>query len=76
MHAADQMRYPGYCGITDTYLEFVRSGLIVPVQGWVERVEQKNDCDSFDIALQHNEPWSKEAGVREQLTMHQIITNI
>jgi hypothetical protein len=63
VHEADQTQYPGYCGITDTYLEFVRSGLIIPVQGWVEKVEPRIDGDTFDIALQHKEPWSKEAGV-------------
>jgi hypothetical protein len=63
VHRADQTQYPGYCGITDTYLEFVRSGLIVPVQGWVEKIEHKDGGGSFDIALQHREPWAKEAGV-------------
>lgn len=63
VHEADQTQYPGYCGITDTYLEFVRSGLIVPVQGWVEKVVQKDCGNKFDIALQHRKPWAKEAGV-------------
>lgn len=30
---------PACSAITDTYLEFVRSGLIVPVKGWVDSVE-------------------------------------
>lgn len=64
VYTPEQTQYPGYCGITDTYAEFVRSGLIVPVQGWVDKVEQREGGDSFDIALQHNVPWSKEAKVR------------
>ncbi|KAF1914840.1 hypothetical protein BDU57DRAFT_305818 [Ampelomyces quisqualis] len=35
--------FPAYTGITDTYSEFVRSGLIVPVHGWVEAVEPDED---------------------------------
>jgi hypothetical protein len=34
---------PAYTAITDTYSEFVRSGLIVPIEGWVEVVEPDND---------------------------------
>ena len=68
VYTPDQTQYPGYCGITDTYTEFVRSGLIVPVQGWVEKVEQKNGAEVFDIALQHNKPWSDKPGVRAQLS--------
>ncbi|KAF2624410.1 hypothetical protein BU25DRAFT_160978 [Macroventuria anomochaeta] len=64
VYTPDQMQYPGYCGITDTYLEFVRSGLIVPVQGWVEKVTQEVEGDWFDIVLQHNEPWSKKSGTK------------
>jgi hypothetical protein len=58
VYTSDQTRYPGYSGITDTYAEFVRSGLIVPVQGWVEKVEHKEGVQSFDISLQHHGPWS------------------
>lgn len=66
VHAADQTQYPGYSGITDTYLEFVRAGVIVPVQGWVEKIEQNDDGAPYDITLQHKEPWSMEAGVCER----------
>lgn len=67
VHTSDQMQHPAYCGITDTYLEFVRSGLIIPVQGWVREVGQNDDGESFDISLQHNKPWSKDADVCVQL---------
>lgn len=63
VYSSDQTQYPGYCGITDTYTEFVRSGLIVPIQGWVQGVEAEEYYDSFDITLQHNEPWSASTGV-------------
>ena len=63
VHSSAQTQYPAYCGITDTYLEFVRSGLIIPVQGWADKVEKQDDSALFDISLQHKEPWSKDAGV-------------
>lgn len=63
VHTSNQTQYPGYCGITDTYLEFVRAGVIVPVQGWVEKIEQKDDDALYDITLQHKKPWSTEAEV-------------
>ena len=63
VHSSAQTQYPAYCGITDTYLEFVRSGLIIPVQGWADKVEKQGDSALFDITLQHKEPWSKDAGV-------------
>ncbi|KAJ8115270.1 hypothetical protein OPT61_g3043 [Boeremia exigua] len=68
VHTSAQTQYPGYCGITDTYLEFVRSGLIVPVQGWVEKVEQSTGSDSFQLALQHKEPWSSKTGTTSEVS--------
>ncbi|KAJ4370741.1 hypothetical protein N0V83_005262 [Neocucurbitaria cava] len=58
VYKPDQMQHPGYTGITDTYTEFVRSGIIVPVQGWVEEVKQREASDLLDITLKHSEPWS------------------
>lgn len=63
VYTPDQMQYPGYCGITDTYNEFVRTGLIIPVQGWVDKLEQEAGGESFGIALQHRAPWSEEPAV-------------
>lgn len=63
-----QTQYPGYTGITDTYAEFVRSGVIVPVRGWVDDVKQHRDEPVFDIHLKQYEPWyhsqAKEPTVR------------
>ncbi|KAG9196644.1 hypothetical protein G6011_01765 [Alternaria panax] len=56
-YTASQTQHPGYTGITDTYTEFVRSGIIVPVRGWVERVSQANDGNLLDISLKQYEPW-------------------
>ncbi|RMZ73907.1 FMO1 Flavin-containing monooxygenase [Pyrenophora seminiperda CCB06] len=57
VYKEDQTQYPGYTGITDTYMEFVRSGIIVPVRGWVENVSQQADGELLDISLQQYEPW-------------------
>jgi hypothetical protein len=53
--------YPGYTGITDTYSEFVRSGIIVPVQGWVEQIEQSEVPCTFAITLAPKAPWRLHA---------------
>ncbi|KAI8936083.1 hypothetical protein NX059_007582 [Plenodomus lindquistii] len=52
-----QLQYPAYTSITDTYAEFVRSGVIIPVQGWVDEVKRQQNSDSFDIYLKQFEPW-------------------
>lgn len=57
VYKPDQTQHPGYTGITDTYTEFVRSGIIVPVQGWVDEVKQQGNDGSFDITLKKYEPW-------------------
>ena len=70
VYTPDNTQYPAYTGITDTYLEFVRSGIIVPVQGWVDEVKQQEDREAFDITLKQYEPWYhapwKEAKVHSQ----------
>jgi hypothetical protein len=67
VYTASQTQHPGYTGITDTYMEFVRSGLIVPVRGWVRHVSQAANSDCIDISLEQYEPWyhgqAKEATV-------------
>ncbi|KAF2854481.1 hypothetical protein T440DRAFT_234449 [Plenodomus tracheiphilus IPT5] len=52
-----QMQYPAYTGISDTYAEFVRSGIIIPVQGWVEAVKQRQGETAFDVSLKQYDPW-------------------
>jgi hypothetical protein len=56
-YTASQTQHPAYTGITETYMEFVRSGIIVPVQGWVEHVVQADDGDFLDISVKRYEPW-------------------
>ncbi|KAH3955023.1 hypothetical protein HBH98_036080 [Parastagonospora nodorum] len=54
----DQMQYPAYTGITDTYTEFVRSGVIVPVQGFVNKVSERDaDLEGFKIGIAPKAPW-------------------
>lgn len=60
VYKPEHMQFPGYTGITDTYSEFVRSGAIVPVQGWVDVVQQDSDNNSFSITLKHKAPWSEQ----------------
>ena len=67
VYKQDQTQLPGYTGITDTYSEFVRSGIITPVQGWVAAVKQGENSDSFDITLKHFEPWSNASRSRAQV---------
>ncbi|KAI0586917.1 Pyr-redox-3 multi-domain protein [Pyrenophora tritici-repentis] len=57
VYKEEQTQHPGYTGITDTYMEFVRSGIIVPVRGWVENVKQQANGELLDINLQQYEPW-------------------
>jgi hypothetical protein len=59
VYTDDQTQYPGYTGITDTYTEFVRSGIIVPVRGWVDEVKSGHDLD-FNIKVTPKLPWARE----------------
>jgi hypothetical protein len=43
MRDAKLTQLPAYTGITDVYSEFVRSGLIVPVLGWVDNVKEDEE---------------------------------
>ena len=72
VYDSEYTQHPGYTGITDTYMEFVRDGTIVPVQGWAEKVSQQTDSGLFDIDLKKYTPWyhtrEKEATVCPRLT--------
>lgn len=57
VYDSEYTQHPGYTGITDTYMEFVRDGTIVPVQGWVKKVKQQTDSDLLDIELEKYTPW-------------------
>jgi hypothetical protein len=58
VYRSEETVFPGYTGITDTYLEFVRSGLLVPVQGWVESVNEDGQ-GGFTIEVQPKAPWAE-----------------
>lgn len=49
----DTTKYPAYTGITDLYAEFVRDGLIVPLNGRVQNITQGSDTNfSAEIVSQ------------------------
>ncbi|KAF2831870.1 hypothetical protein CC86DRAFT_82469 [Ophiobolus disseminans] len=58
VYTPEQTQHPGYTGITDTYMEFVRSGLIVPVQGWAEKVQAGANDSGFSITVNSRQPWA------------------
>jgi hypothetical protein len=58
VYKTDQIQYPAYTGITDTYKEFVRSGIVIPVQGQVEEVTQQVNGDLFDVSIKQSAPWA------------------
>lgn len=60
VYGTTQIGYPAYTGITDTYLEFVRSGVIVPVQGWVTGVEE-DAHGRFTIGVVPKAPWADDS---------------
>jgi len=59
VYTDSQLGYPGYTGITDTYMEFVRSGIIVPLRGWVDEVKAGEGTD-FNIKVTPKQPWAHE----------------
>jgi hypothetical protein len=61
VYSKEQTQYPGYTGITETYSEFVRSGIIVPVQGWVENVNEDKQ-GGFVVTVKPKAPWSGVLG--------------
>ncbi len=67
VYTPELMQHPGYVGLTDTYAEFVRSGIIIPVQGWVNRVEKQDSSSLLNVSFHQYEPWyykpSQEAKV-------------
>lgn len=53
----DKIRYPAFTGVTDMYAEFVRDGLIVPVNGRVVNITQGANAD-FSLEITAQGPWS------------------
>ncbi|KAF2644333.1 FAD/NAD(P)-binding domain-containing protein [Massarina eburnea CBS 473.64] len=62
-------QYPAFTGISDTYAEFVRSGLIVPVRGHVANIAyHDNDdeaADRFNVEILDNGSFNEDKGVRK-----------
>ncbi|KAF1954036.1 hypothetical protein CC80DRAFT_418994 [Byssothecium circinans] len=63
--------YPAFTGISDTYSDFVRSGLIVPVQGRVESIvdQPENDSivDRFTVETVSRGPFANHEGSRNSI---------
>ncbi|KAF2280792.1 uncharacterized protein EI97DRAFT_8519 [Westerdykella ornata] len=58
VYRPEQTVYPSYTGISDTYSEFVRDGLIVPVQGRAESLEDGSNDGKGILHLTHNSAWA------------------
>ncbi|KAH8731543.1 hypothetical protein GQ44DRAFT_671522 [Phaeosphaeriaceae sp. PMI808] len=71
VYNSDQTQFPAYTGITDSYSEFVRSGVIIPVQGWVDKVEGDENGD-FAITVIPKEPWAELSST----DVNRIITEV
>jgi len=52
--------YPAFVSISDTYVEFVRSGLIVPVRGRVFDIVHDSTADSSLVEVTSKGDWSFE----------------
>lgn len=52
----DKIQYPAYTGVSDLYAEFVRDGLIVPVNGRVKNITQ-GAKNSFSLDVVAQGPW-------------------
>ena len=52
----EQTQYPAFTGIADTYAEFVRSGLIVPIRGRATR--QVDVAGNVAVDVQQSGAWS------------------
>lgn len=78
VYRPEHLQYPGYTGITDTYSEFVRSGLIMPVQGWVGDICHDHDSETYSLDITSKAPWSRvtqEGSTVSRSTPCGIITN-
>ncbi|KAF2463507.1 uncharacterized protein BDR25DRAFT_272942 [Lindgomyces ingoldianus] len=62
VHKPEEMQFPAFNGITDTYTEFARSGLIVPVRGRGTIVQDGGRSGTARVEVRSEEPW----GVSDQ----------
>lgn len=62
----DKIKYPAFTGISDLYAEFVRDGLIVPVNGRVESITQGQESD-FSVEIASRSLWSTEQNTQSSL---------
>jgi len=57
VYKPDKTGYPAYTGISDIYTEFVRDGLIVPVQGRVKSIALDSESN-FSAKVVSRGPWA------------------
>ncbi|KIV99031.1 uncharacterized protein PV09_09257 [Verruconis gallopava] len=72
VYQPDQVQYPGFTGISDTYAEFVRSGLIVPVQGRASIVEKA--AEKLAVQVLQDGTWTSRYPTTEN--QRSIIENV
>ncbi|KAL5416090.1 hypothetical protein PMIN03_002336 [Paraphaeosphaeria minitans] len=53
----DKLQYPAFTGVTDMYAEFVRDGIIVPVNGRVMNITQ-GASKNFSLEVTAQGPWA------------------
>lgn len=76
VYRADQTQYPAFTGIADTYGEFVRSGLIVPIRGRATKDTTKDG--GIRINVSQTGTWSskfKISDVSDYDPSHQVESN-
>jgi hypothetical protein len=54
----DEKQYPPFVSISDTYVEFVRSGLIVPIRGRVEDVVHDSESRKYSVTTASKGDWA------------------
>ncbi|KAF2242653.1 hypothetical protein BU26DRAFT_129889 [Trematosphaeria pertusa] len=67
VYRPEATRFPAYTGVTDTYTEFVRSGIIIPIQGRagripnpssVQGIEDNHDPFMHYVTVVPQSPWA------------------
>ncbi|KAF2266251.1 hypothetical protein CC78DRAFT_615067 [Lojkania enalia] len=54
----DQTIWPSFTGISDTYSEFVREGIIKPVRGRAKRINRSGSSEDYlEVYVEAEDPW-------------------
>ena len=68
IYEEEQLQYPAFTGIADTYAEFVRSGLIVPIRGRAARVVDAEG--NVKIEISQTGTWSSRFPMSDVCLLH------